>query len=618
MDTMDKYLGTLLDGRYELLEVVGIGGMAVVYKALDHRLGRYVAVKILKDDLAKDPEFRRRFQTESQAVAMLSHPNIVSVYDVSRGDTQEYIVMEFVEGVTLKQYMKQAGALDWREALHFTTQIAKALDHAHSRGIVHRDIKPHNIMIDKTGTVKVTDFGIARLQDMQNTMTQFTLGSVHYISPEQAKGEPVDARTDIYSLGVVMYEMLTGQLPFEGDSAVSVAVAHISATPVMPRVLNPDIPAGLEAITLKAMNPDLLERYGSAAELLSDLEEFRKTQDAVESGTLAPRGGAGMNVHVGQGQYVVRKAVKPLSRSGELSREDYQRNRTRSKKVSTLLGIGIVLVVILVAGYFGVWQTFLNPLFSSPQRMWLPNFVGSYADDITGNPDFTNLYHFTVVLVNSDQDKGMIVSQTPEAGKSLMVTQDRVPVTLQVSAGLQVIAVPDVTNMDYREAEKTLIAQGFLIEEEFIASDTITKDYVVNTTPAAETQLVSGSTIKVNISGGPSIQTFEMPNLIGMTQAAATQALESANLTLGGVYPVTSDKAAGIVVGQSVDAGTQVQEHDKIFINVSAGPQATPTPIPTPTDTPPADTAPPDVSPADPNQVEPPPVTSDNPDNPNP
>ena len=273
---MDQYIGKLLDNRYEILEVIGTGGMAVVYKARCNRLNRLVAIKALKQELSQDEEFRRRFYAESQAVAMLSHPNIVSVYDVAHSDGLDYIVMELIDGITLKQYMEQKGQLNWREALHFATQIAKALEHAHSRGIVHRDIKPHNIMILKDGSVKVADFGIARISSAQNTLTREALGSVHYISPEQAKGAHVDARSDLYSLGVVMYEMLTGRPPFDGDTPVSVAIQHINATPVLPRELNPNIPLGLEQITMHAMTADLNKRYKSATEMLADLEEFRK------------------------------------------------------------------------------------------------------------------------------------------------------------------------------------------------------------------------------------------------------------------------------------------------------------------------------------------------------
>ena len=275
---MDQYIGKLLDNRYEIMEQIGMGGMARVFRALDHRLNRQVAVKILREDLAEDAELRRRFHEESQAVAMLSHPNIVAVYDVSRSSDLEYIVMELIDGITLKQYMQKKGnKLNWREALHFITQIVKALGHAHSRGIIHRDIKPHNIMVLRDGSVKVADFGIARVASGgHSTLTQEALGSVHYISPEQARGSHIDARSDLYSAGVVLYEMLTGRLPFEGDTPVSVAIQHINSIPLSPRELEPAIPEALEAITMKAMAPNPDNRYGSADEMLADLEEFRK------------------------------------------------------------------------------------------------------------------------------------------------------------------------------------------------------------------------------------------------------------------------------------------------------------------------------------------------------
>ena len=273
---MDPYIGKMLDNRYEILERIGTGGMAVVYKAKCHRLNRLVAIKILKADLAQDEDFRRRFNAESQAVAQLSHANIVSVYDVSRGGDTEYIVMELIDGITLKQYMEKRGQLNWRESLHFITQIMRGLSHAHSRGIVHRDIKPQNIMVLRDGSVKVADFGIACLENSAQTLTQEALGSVHYISPEQARGDRTDARSDIYSAGVVLYEMLAGRLPFEGDSAVSVAIQHLSSIPLAPREINPEIPEQLELICMKAMAPDPDRRYPSADAMIADLEAFRK------------------------------------------------------------------------------------------------------------------------------------------------------------------------------------------------------------------------------------------------------------------------------------------------------------------------------------------------------
>ena len=272
---MDQYIGRFLDNRYEILEIIGTGGMAVVYKARCHRLNRLVAIKILKDEFSRDEEFRRRFHAEGEAVASLSHPNIVQVYDVSTSDNANFIVMELIDGITLKQYMEKKGTLNWKETLHFAMQIAKALEHAHGRNIVHRDIKPHNVMVLKNGSVKVTDFGIARVMSKTNTLTKEALGSVHYISPEQAKGGWVDNRSDLYSLSVVMYEMMTGRPPYDGESPVAVAIKHINGGAPRPTTLNPNIPEGLEQIIMKGMELDVKDRYTSATEMLQDMEQFR-------------------------------------------------------------------------------------------------------------------------------------------------------------------------------------------------------------------------------------------------------------------------------------------------------------------------------------------------------
>ena len=273
---MDKYSGKKLDGRYEIHELIGVGGMAYVYRCTDTIDDREVAVKILKDEFLNNEEFIRRFKNESKAIAMLSHPNIVKVYDVSFGDMIQYIVMEYIDGITLKEYIGQQGVLDWREALHLTTQILRALQHAHNKGVVHRDIKPHNIMLLQDGTIKVTDFGIARLTDTQTkTMTEQAIGSVHYIAPEQARGSKTDGKSDIYSVGVMLYEMITGKLPFDADSAVSVALMQLQSTPEMPRKINPSIPIGLEQITMHAMQKNPEDRYQTTAEMISDIEAFK-------------------------------------------------------------------------------------------------------------------------------------------------------------------------------------------------------------------------------------------------------------------------------------------------------------------------------------------------------
>lgn len=585
MDTnMDKYLGTMLDDRYEILEVIGTGGMAVVYKAMCHRLNRYVAVKILRDELANDEEFRKRFQTEAQAVAMLSHPNIVSVYDVSHSDGVEYIVMELIEGVTLMQYMKKKGALGWKEALHFAVQISKALEHAHDKGIVHRDIKPQNIMILKDGTIKVADFGIAALESAQEKKSDQTVGSVHYIAPEQARGEQPDPRSDIYSLGVVMYEMLTGKMPYDGDTAEQVAMKHITGHPVPPQELNPDIPEELAAITLKAMNSDINARYQSASELLRDLEDFRKQQAAANLGS-----GSDEDVEILD---VITPDVHPIGKSGELSKEKYARRRRRSRKVSILSGACGVLV-FLIAVFVFLWNYWLRDIFSVAERINIPNFVGASYEDIVNSSEFKKLFNFEVnYAIDPDVPEGQIISQDPEADRSMMVVPEGIDVSLTVSTGVRQTVIPDVTNKHYQEATIELQNAGFIVEiANTEASDTVTVDYVISTDPAPGEELAAGSTVFLTVSAGPSIKLVTMPNLVGSTEKDAIARIESSNLSYGDTTYIHSDYDEGTVIRQSIDAYSEVEEHTRIFIWVSLGPETTPTPEPTPSPTPPAESA---------------------------
>lgn len=576
MDTnMDKYLGTMLDDRYEILEVIGTGGMAVVYKAMCHRLNRYVAVKILRDELANDEEFRKRFQTEAQAVAMLSHPNIVSVYDVSHSDGVEYIVMELIEGVTLMQYMKKKGALGWKEALHFAVQISKALEHAHEKGIVHRDIKPQNIMILKDGTIKVADFGIAALESAQEKKSDQTVGSVHYIAPEQARGEQPDPRSDIYSLGVVMYEMLTGKMPYDGDTAEQVAMKHITGHPVPPQELNPDIPEELAAITLKAMNSDINARYQSASELLRDLEDFRKQQAAANLGS-----GSDEDVEILD---VITPDVHPIGKAGELSKEKYARRRRRSRKVSILSGACGVLV-FLIAVFVFLWNYWLRDIFSVAERINIPNFVGASYEDIVNSSEFKKLFNFEVnYAIDPDVPEGQIISQDPEADRSMMVVPEGIDVSLTVSTGVRQTVIPDVTNKHYQEATIELQNAGFIVEiANTEASDTVTVDYVISTDPAPGEELAAGSTVFLTVSAGPSIKLVTMPNLVGSTEKDAIARIESSNLSYGDTTYIHSDYDEGTVIRQSIDAYSEVEEHTRIFIWVSLGPETTPTPSPTP------------------------------------
>ena len=557
MDTNDKYIGKMLDDRYEILEVIGEGGMAIVYRALDHRLNRDVAVKIMRDEMAADEEFRRRFCTESHAVAMLSHPNIVAVYDVSHNDNVEYIVMELVDGITLKQYMERKGVVAWKEVVHFTKQISKALAHAHERGIIHRDIKPQNIMLLRDGTIKVGDFGIAALENEVYENNGEAIGSIHYIAPEQARGECPDARSDIYSLGVMMYEMLTGGLPFTGNTLGEIAVQHMNAKPVPPHEKNPEIPLELERITLKAMSAELSERYQSANELLSDLEAFIHTPVTID----------------GDGADYENPDVKPVRSSTELSRERYRLRRRRSGVVSFMSGT-FGLLVLAVALFAFLWNFWLKDVFSPAERIALPNFEGSNYESIINNTELSSMYKFNVIYISDDSvEPGIVISQSPAAGRSMMVTPSGIEVDLTVNAGVSLTSVPDVLNTDYRDAMRNLRAAGFNVEIENAASDSYTKDYVIATSPVAGEQLSSGSTVYITVSAGPEIQYVSMPNLVGSTEDSAISRIESSNLSYGGSDRVVSDYEAGTVIDQSISSSESVAEHTKVYLTVSSGPQ---------------------------------------------
>ncbi len=557
MDTNDKYIGKMLDDRYEIREIIGEGGMAIVYRALDHRLNRDVAVKIMRDEMAADEEFRRRFCTESHAVAMLSHPNIVAVYDVSHNDNVEYIVMELVDGITLKQYMERKGMVAWKEVVHFTKQISKALAHAHERGIIHRDIKPQNIMLLRDGTIKVGDFGIAALENEVYENNGEAIGSIHYIAPEQARGECPDARSDIYSLGVMMYEMLTGGLPFTGNTLGEIAVQHMNAKPVPPHEKNPEIPLELERITLKAMNAELSERYQSANALLSDLEAFIHTPVTIE----------------GDGADYENPDVKPVRSSTELSRERYKLRRRRSGVVSFMSGT-FGLLVLAVALFAFLWNFWLKDVFSPAERIALPNFEGCNYESIVNNTELNSMHKFNVIYISDDSvEPGIVISQSPAAGRSMMVTPSGIEVDLTVNAGVSLTSVPDVLNTDYRDAMRNLRAAGFNVEIENAASDSYTKDYVIATSPVAGEQLSSGSTVYITVSAGPEIQYVSMPNLVGSTEDSAISRIESSNLSYGGSDRVVSDYEAGTVIDQSISSSESVAEHTKVYLTVSSGPQ---------------------------------------------
>ena len=559
MNENDKYIGLTLDTRYEILDRIGEGGMALVYKARDNRLDRLVAVKIMREEMAADEEVRRRFVAESHAVAMLSNPNIVAVYDVSHSDSMEYIVMELVDGITLKQYMDKKGALPWREMLHFSKQIARALGHAHERGLIHRDIKPQNIMLLRDGTIKVADFGIAALENEIHENDGQAVGSIHYIAPEQARGESPDARSDLYSLGVVMYEMLTGERPYTGETLGEIAIKHRNANPVMPREKNPEVPEELERITMKAMNANMAERYQSAEELLHDLDAFTQSQLRGQQPTEEP-------------ETLENPSVVPIRSVSELSQEQYKRRRRRSGRVSFLAGTFGVLVAAIFLFVF-LWNFWLNDIFSPAERISLPNFVGTSYDALTNNAELNALYNFEVIfVVNTDTAPGLVLSQSPAPGRSMMVTPEGIDVEIMVSTGNTQNTIPEVLNMDYRTASAILRQSGFYVEIQNIVSESYVRDYVVRQEPEAGTQMGTGSTVTLVVSSGPQISNVVMPNLIGLSENAAIAQLENNRLSYGGSEYATSDLAAGTVIGQSRDAFSDVEEHSKITLRVSTGP----------------------------------------------
>ena len=615
MDGGDKYVGRILDNRYEILELIGAGGMALVYRARCHRLNRMVAIKILKEDLADDEEFRRRFHTESQAVAMLSHPNIVSVYDVSRTGNIEYIVMELIEGITLKQYINRKGLLNWKESLHFATQVTKALSHAHSRGIIHRDIKPHNIMILKDGSVKVADFGIARLLSMANTLTQEALGSVHYISPEQAKGGEVDARSDIYSVGVVMYEMLTSRLPFVGESAVSVAIQHISAIPLMPRDINPEIPVGLEDITMQAMQPDINLRFTTADEMLKDLEDFRKNPSIVfDYGISAQHGKQPSEIDDHEEIKIAPKTPPPKQEAGhtatpapapkdsaaskasrpqtvpkkraavkaEMTGNEYRTAKTSATATSTLIGIFSIIVFIILVLIF-MWNFFLKDIFSTQEKeqITVDNFVNFMYEDLLKNEEFQDLYNFIIERETYSREfrQGAVISQRPIADRQMTapLRGGKIDINLVISLGEEPPAsMPNVVGMYYSEAINRLNSMNLnlTIGEDIVGSD-VERGYVIETRPAANMSLSRGDTVVIVYSSGPEPRFVTVPShFIGSTMDALISAFRELDL-IPDFTEVDDNSPAGTVIYiDRADQEIQVPAH--IVVHISKGPPELP------------------------------------------
>ena len=586
---MDKYIGKMLDGRYEIIELIGSGGMANVYKAKCHRLNRMVAVKILKSDMAENEEIRRRFRDESRAVAQLSHANIVSVYDVSSSGDTEYIVMELIDGITLKQYMERRGQMDWRESLHFIIQIMRALEHAHSRGIIHRDIKPQNIMVLRDGSVKVADFGIACLQNNAQTLTQDALGSVHYISPEQARGEHIDARSDIYSAGVVLYEMLTGRLPFEGDTAVSVAIQHLSSVPLAPSEIREDVPKGLELICMKAMCADINKRYASATAMLEDLESFRKNPDIdmeyireelkEKENTEATR-----YISKKELSEAVRNKKEKEKEKDELAAEKQEKTgiagtKDEKKRMAIIIGAfaGALLLIFLI--FTLIFNGFGGGGDSSGHKV--PDIRGMTVEEAEKLEGIKGIFTIEVVGTkeNSKYKDGEIISQDPSEGT---LRKNNLTIQVYVCAKVEKSYMPTVLNMSESDAKSILnnMSLGLNIQVQDKPSDTVAKGLVVATSPAAGAEIRQGNTVIIYISSGREIKPVTVPNFVGMTEEKANLEAQKLGLVVGASSSEYSDKPAGTVIRQSISATTEAKTGDNIYFTISLGPNNTTVDVP--------------------------------------
>lgn len=569
---MDKYTGKRLDGRYEIHELLGVGGMAVVYRAYDTIDDRMVAIKILKDEFAGNSDFLRRFRNESKAIAVLSHPNIVKVYDVSFGDRIQYIVMEYVDGITLKQYLdQQKETVPWKEALHFTVQILRALQHAHEKGIVHRDIKPQNIMLLQDGTIKVMDFGIARFARSETrTMTDKAIGSVHYIAPEQARGDVTDERADIYSVGVMLYEMLTGRLPFEADNAVSVAIMQLQANPTLPRDINPDIPEGLQEITMKAMQKAPSQRYQSAAEMLQDIETFRRNP--------AVRFDYKYFVDDTPTRYVnaienVKGSTGPLSYNDDYEYEEDLGKKKGSKKTKMVLaGIGTAFLIMLVilGVFFIVNQN--NQSAGEEDTVVVPNFIGMvYQDEILDNEKYAD-FTFTLQEGNDpEQDPGVVLQQSPNEGIEVKKGRE---IVLTINQRDEPVKIPEVAGMTEDDAVEALRNMDLIPKVVTVMDEEVGQGYVIETDPAEGSEVDAGSQVTVYVSGGPE-ENISVPAVIDKSLDAARAEIIAAGLTVGELIPQDdSDKPANTVIETNPLPGVKVASGTKVDITYSSGQQS--------------------------------------------
>lgn len=588
---MDKNIGRILDGRYEITESIGEGGMADVYKANDNVENKIVAVKILKKEFAENEEFVRRFRNESKAIAVLSHPNIVKVFDVGFTDKIQFIVMEYIDGITLKEYMEKEGILTWKDSVHFIIQILRALQHAHNKGIVHRDIKPQNIMMFDDGTIKVMDFGIAKFaREDGKTATDQAIGSVHYISPEQAGGGVTNEKSDIYSVGVMLYEMLTGQKPFDTDNPVSVAVMHMQSKAIPPRKVNPDIPPALEKIIMQAMEKDPDKRYQSAADMIKEIEEFKKHPETVYAQKSAVSGGRSS----GSTRYFKKPyADEPAydddydeENASERDRYDdndyYDDNEPyedeyddddddeeeESRSLFIYILTAVIIVVIIVAVIF--FTSLIKNIFGSDspvsnREFAMIDLVGMNYNEVMDK--YPQLDLNITGSAYSDYEADAIIEQDVEPGTTV---KKGVEVNVKISKGVKMVKVPSVTNMDYQTAQTALEQEGLIADIKFMTHEEIQEDYVIKTEPEAKTEVEPGSRVVVYVSKGPFVTTVIVPTFVGMTEDEAKARCTYEDLEWE-IIERDSTEPIGTVIAQSLEPDTRVDSGTKITLTISNG-----------------------------------------------
>ena len=559
---IDRYTGKKLDDRYEIHELLGCGGMAMVYSAYDILDKRTVAIKILKDEFSGNEEFIRRFKNESKTIAVLSHDNVVKVYDVSFGDKIQYIVMENIDGITLKEYIDKQHVIKWKEAVHFTTQILRALSHAHEKGIIHRDIKPQNIMLLRDGTIKVTDFGIAKFSKYETrTMTDKAIGSVHYISPEQARGDLTDEKADVYSVGVMLYEMITGTLPFEAENAVSVAIMQLQSNPRPPREINPDIPEGLEEIILKAMQKNPQYRYSSAEDMLTAIYKFQEN--------LSIRFEYKYFHDDNPTKYIDTvnsvKDAKPKSNYGDeyLDEDDKEKS---SKAINIVIGVGVAIIIFsvvlisgLLTGWFGLGAKDVD----------VPNFVGMKITEVVDNKDYKFTWDIKYAY-DASKAEGIIIDQEPQSGSKRV--KEGAQITLVVNSSGTKVAIPVVKGKTVEVAMAELKDAGLLYEILNVEDSETAQGIVVGTDPQEGKEVTVNSIVKVFVSRGAGEKKVAVPNVINKTFSEATAELVSKGLKVSdNIVKENSSKAKDIVLSTNPLPGVEVTEGSTITLTVSSG-----------------------------------------------